>query len=355
MRALEIPGVFSEIGQYAFSAYVLDKRLQHLELPRLDYRKGGKMKIKKISILLFILAFAGVAVVGANLAWAVNPLCASAGIDLSDTCCSDAEKAADLCIEAYGYIVQVDVPLWSDPTDPNIMEPGEASWEWPILDSGTGNLIWQYKGLITDINDCKAVTWNYFVMEMHQCATANMVDTIPPGAQLLLPGDTVPKCTSFSAAADHYLVKLNPSLNCGAGNFVIFSFTTTSIVQLGHNRAVVTTKKGCAPLDAELLGPDFETAPYLETIEMCGGEIVVKTNVCTGAPDCVEINGKQAAPFNPILCFGDPPSNCIDLRAEFEQAGPASTGCVLDCDPPIYGYGTDYWRENLEPNTPACP
>jgi hypothetical protein len=317
------------------------------------------MRIKHISILLFILAFAGVALVGATQAWAQCP----PGINLNDCCCSADEEAANLCFNAFGYVVQVHAD-WTNASNPNIMDPGETSWEWPIQNLGDGTLNWQYKGCVADVSECSSQTWNYFVMEMHECAAANMTDTIPPGAQLLLPGDYVRKCTTFTAAPDHVLVKLNPSLNCGEGNEVIFSFFTTTDVPRGLNRSVVTYKRGCAPIEpfVEIMGPTFTAAPYVESVEMCAGEIVVTRDVCTGAPECVEINEKQAIPCQSIIvCFGDDPGSpgasydCIDLRGEGEEAGPASTGCALDCDPFVYGYGENYWCENPDDTAPGCP
>jgi len=293
------------------------------------------MKIKNISILFLILVFTGFALLGSTQVWGAT--CPDPQINVTDCCCSDAEKAANLCIEAFGYVIQVYV-------DPDTTDPTGA---WPIPGSDPDDPIeFRYKGC-AKYPACKGSTVNYLVQDLTACDTVVdfIVGSDPPGANLLLPGASIPKCPTITAAPGHALLKLNPSLNCQEEAEVVYSYfaaagTPTSLC----NYTVIVTKKGC---DGDYLwGPGCPKVVGLltERLPLCDDDIIVYRDPC-GEPACVEILGKVAKPCNPVICF-DPP-DCkiiVDLRGQGLDAGPASTGCYLRCgESPIYGWGDDYW------------
>jgi hypothetical protein len=297
--------------------------------------KGGKMRIKNKSIILFILVFIGVALLGSNQVWAQ--------IDVTDCSCSIDEINQQMCIEAFGYVIQVYV-------DPDTEDPvGDGAWP---IDNGDGTLTFQYRACVPPGTDCKGVpTWNYFVQRQSACVAPYLVASDPPGAQLLIPGQTVPKCPSFKAGPTQHLLKINPSLNCGDGNEVVFSFTYTADVQTSFcNYSVVTTKSGCE--GGFLQGPgcgDIPAQTY-SSFESQGGTVDVMLDRCGQGPleDGVTIDGATATKGKAWICTGGNPLDiggknpADDAKCHInKKAGLQSQGCVIDCNPRTYLYGGD--------------
>jgi hypothetical protein len=282
------------------------------------------MKAKYISILLFILVFAGVTLLGYTQARAT--------IDLSDCACSAEEIAKHLCFdldlngdENIDYVVQVYV---EGETDPDI--PGE----WPIPYSG--NLTWQYRACVPFDANCRRVpTWNYFVERMSDCVENEILYSVPPGANLVLPGDVVPKCTDFFADLGQIIVKWNPSFNCEPDTWVVFSLTTTSGVPLAFcNEARVTTKKGCD--GGFILGPGCDV---IATTSFTLGSFSADLDKCTGEPvdGTVKVDGAYAEEV--MTWFSDNGCNPVDLYPDtcpevypLTNTGP-TTGCVFKSNP----------------------
>jgi len=302
------------------------------------------MKNKNKSIFLLILICIGVFLLGSVQVWAA--------IDVTDNACSPDELVNNLCIEAFGYVVQVYV---DDVTTNPI-------GSWPIEDAGTGNLEFRYRASVNDASVCKSATWNYFVQDMAarvgSSAVDYVLDTDPPGAQLLLPGDTIPKCTGETASIGHNLVKLNPSLNCADGNEVIFSFiaapgTPTSLC----NRSLVTTKRGCE--GGYLQGPGYGVSGFIEdqTFNCSDYSVTVQYDKCSGEPTQVDMTAKGGAPAIQSVCnstYGDAdyphaPDDYVPLHV-----GPGGVGAAfcMDPPPPIYFYNQSAWYGIL---TGTCP
>lgn len=282
--------------------------------------------MKNKSILLFILIIIVVALLGVTHLWAG---------------CTTDELEKNLCIDAYGYAVRV------------FPEGGN----WPIVDPVTGIIEFRYMAVVDNVSECKSATWNYFVQDLTAC-TGSQVDYIiytdPPGAQLLLPGDTIPKCTEVSAAVGHNLIKLNPSLNCGEGNQVVFSFyaapgTPTSLC----NNSVVVTKKGCE--GGYLLGPGCGVSGFIEDQTFnCGDDSVyVQYDKCSGEPIQVTmINVPGACSYivsETTYGENDYPKLKDDNDATYEyepkHMGPGGVGAAfcMEPPPPIYFYNQKAW------------
>jgi hypothetical protein len=290
------------------------------------------MKAKYISILLFILVFAGVTLLGNTQA--------RAAINLFDCECSTEEIAKHLCFDLdlngdddIDYVVQVYVEGEKDPDIPG---------EWPIPYSG--NLTWQYRACVPDDANCRRVpTWNYFVERMSDCVQNEILYSVPPGANLVLPGDVVPKCTDFFADLGQIIVKWNPSFNCEPGTHVVFSLTTTSGVPVAFcNEARVTTKKGC---DGDfILGPGCD---QISTTSFTLGSFSADLDECTGEPiaDTVSVDGGQTTATEVMTWFSDDGCNPIDsgvydpvgnpdgcIVYPLTNTGP-TTGCVFRSNP----------------------
>lgn len=297
------------------------------------------MQTKNISLLLFILIFTGVALLGSIQVWA------QIQINVTDDNCSAKEIDKNLCIEAFGYVVQVYVDS----------DTGNPTSTWPIVGDG-GVLEFRYRGSVNNASECKGHTWNYFIQDMTACTGDTVdyiVDTDPPGAQLLLPGNTVPKCPDVTAAPGHNLLKLNPSLNCAAGNEVVFSFfaaqgTPTSLC----NYSVVVTKKGCA--GDYLLGPGCGIAGYTgQRTFFCGeDEIIVDFDQCSGEPTNVEMPGYTVCPTT----VGDDDYPTLSDGYTPQHMGPGGVGAVFCMDPPphIYFYNQKAWY-GINATTSTCP
>jgi len=278
------------------------------------------MKLKNISILLFILICAGVTLLGYTQVRAQ-------GIDLNDCECSQVERDAHLCFDldlngddSIDYVVQVTA---------NPATPGA----WPGIDD-SGNLIWEYRACVPEDAVCKGVpTWNYFVERMGDCVADQILYSVPPGANLVLPGDAVPKCPSFAAAAGQVILKWNPSFNCEPDTDVVFSVTTTSSVPLAFcNEAMVVTRKDC--------DGDFIVGPGCEEINITSfimGDFAADLDPCTGEALAAKIEGVNAAEVLGFFCDpkeGTPLIPCNpteDLNCTCYQLTNSGnlTGCVM--------------------------
>lgn len=305
------------------------------------------MRIKMIPVLVFMLAFGGLALMGYSQAYAE--------IDLLDDVCSEEELDQALCTNAFEYVIQV----YSGEND--IVDAAGNSI-WPERDPSNNTVTFRYRASVhEDVTDCKRVdTWNYFVQRQRESVTDDLLMTDPPGAQLLLPDNSIPKCKDFVAAEGERLLKLNPSLNCGDGNEVIFGFTYTGDVLVGRcNESVVTTKSGCS--GGFILGPSTGTIPFHArqyhvmqegTVDAwfepgpCGSDQEVIVNY-------VEIDGEPATPANkawvctPATADSDPdyvvsvPGFGDMLCIKPTKAGLQNQGCVINANPRTYLFGGD--------------
>ena len=321
------------------------------------------MKIKMMPIFVFILIFIGTALMGNSLVYAED--CTATGIDLLDDCCNSDEQAQQLCFETQdGYIIQV---YPGEGEDDVVDDAGDSIW--PIRDTANNTLTFQYKAFWPG-GDCKGVdTWNYFVQRQSISIAYELISSEPSGAQLILPGSEIPKCkTTFFAeeGSGEGLLKLNPSLNCGDGNEVIFSFTYSSCTFTGRNESTVVTKSGCEPGNF-ILGPSPELLPFhaeqrhkfpdggfVDVVfepAPCSapGEVLVKKVtiddktyeepegrawICTPAPDGSTVYDEYIV---------DHPDLGLLLCIEPEKAGLQKQGCVVDANPRSYLYGGDVY------------
>lgn len=276
------------------------------------------MKPKNIPVLLFILIFTGVILLGSTQVRATCGDCSQTDIDNNE------------CIRAFGYAIRI--------------YPETNVWPIPQAD---GTLQFRYQACPYDLAACKRKTWNFFVQDMTSCTGGvvdYIVDTDPPGAQLLLPGNTVPKCTWFTASPGHNLMKLNPSLTCKSGAEVVFSFyaepgTPTSFC----NYSVVTTKSGCE--GGHLLGPGCGVAGFVEERTFFCGEdaIIVQFDECSGEPTDVLMPGYTVCATT--VGDDDYPTLPEDDPYTPKHMGPGGVGAVfcMDPPPPIYFYNQNAW------------
>ena len=303
-------------------------------------------------------------------------------INLDDQYCAPSEKALKLCFNVdlgediegdVDYVVQIEPgPKYSPPEGEEVIsDPGTIDFDWPIVDKGAGTVTFTYRAFVPTGTDCTKVdTWNYFVQKQSASIADKLLMTDPPGAQLLLPGATVTKCRDFVAEEGYNLLKINPSLNCSPGNFVIFSFTYTDDVLLGFgNKSVVTTKSGCSPFPfTEILGPSTETIPFhaeqKHTFPMGGSVDVVFNPNSSGGEDLVErvtINGDPKEPegrawiCTPVIDGKDYNWDYVQtihieglgaiqmFCVEPQEAGLQNQGCVVDANPRTYLFGGDVY------------
>ena len=222
---------------------------------------------------------------------------------------------------------------------------------WPI-DHDSGIREFRYRAFVPGGTYCKGVpTWNYFVQKVTGCGGPVDYDfnSIPPGASLVLPGDTVPKCDDIVAVDYEVLVKWNPALNCGDGNEVVFSILTDQTVPTScGNLSLVTTKIGCD--GGYLLGPgcgvpennipavqeayiSTDQGPIKVTYAACGGAATTITDAATGA---------ALDPVPAYICSMNDNGNLDCYR--IQNAGPQSSGCVIYANPTYYLYGADAYR-----------
>jgi hypothetical protein len=318
--------------------------------------KEQVMQTRIISVLLFMLVCTAIVLSGYTQVWAYCDGVGPNEIDLTDCCCTLAEKAEQLCIEIYNGDSQVDYVVQVFPDD--FTPVPSPTYTWPI--SNNGNLTFQYRACVPEGTDCKGVpTWNYFVQRQQSCVAPHLVSTIPPGAQLLIPGQSVPKCPTFTASTGEHLLKLNPSLNCGydnngVPNEVVFSFTFTDDVQTCYcNYSVVTTKRGCE--GGFLQGPCCEQGHSITsaTTESTAGTTTVELDRCGSGPVVddqgarVFIDGVRATACKLWMCFGgtlpfDPETWEDDGWTCFrtQHLGLDGVGCDIDGSR-YYGYGAD--------------
>jgi hypothetical protein len=312
------------------------------------------MKIKYVLIIYCILALAGVALpLFQGQAWAQ--------IDLRDKICTPEEKMENLCFEMpeWGYAVSAFYPNQDGVADPIHHSPPL----WPI-DGKT----YQYIGYVTDATKCKSLTWNYWVIRLSAIESGAPVDyiesTVPPGAQLLIPGQSVPKCTNFTAKSGEALLKLNPGLNCFSGNQTIFSITVKEGTPTTMwNNSVITTKLGCIGGD-KLIGPGYAVPGYIDHREFhCGDDlIVVYYDKFSGQAINVEMsypNGNSGYTAYEVCetTVGD--LNYPQLIQEGyepyppERFGPGGIGAMfcMDPPPPLYFYNNRAWYGSLT----GCP
>ena len=273
------------------------------------------MKTKNISILLFILVFAGVALLGATQVWADDALCTQTEKDtLPAPSCFEADVNGDLVID---YVVKIYV----DEETAAIL--GST---WPIVEDGTNNLIWRYKatvhGGITNRTECgKETTWNYFLLSVTN--HSYVIGSSPPGAQIAVPKD-LEKCGgTLAVPLNREAEKWNPSLNCGFAkdgtpNSVVFSLTTSPGIPIDAcGTGWIVTNKNCT--GDSIAAPDAAIPVQTNaTYDNCGpsNSVEVTFNQCTGIVESVLCaTGQAVLETGAVLCDTDTgdSSNCEQI------------------------------------------
>jgi hypothetical protein len=312
------------------------------------------MRIKIIPVLFMTLAIICVVMLA-------NQTVLAQDINLTDPICTADEKELGLCfdISANGTVVYV---VQIEPEYPGDFSPENPNW--PIINAD-GTATFQYRAFVPLGANCSQVdTWNYFVQKISASTAGDLLETEPPGAQLLIPGSTVNKCKDFIAIEGENLLKSNPSLNCSPGNEVIFSYTYTGNVALGFgNESRVVTKSGC---DLNfILGPSRDALPFHAAQSHSfplGGSVDVEFNPPTLGSEnqlkSVTINGDliEQSEERAWICTRAPEGSTkfddyiVDhpvlgllLCIEPEQAGLQKQGCVVDANPRSYLYGGDVY------------
>ncbi len=342
------------------------------------------MKIKMMPMLLTLLVFAAIALCGSPFAqaWECPPGENDDPINVLDNYCSQEEKDRLLCFEAvagefpsgYAYVVQVYVNEdIANPIAPVPNSNGEKVIPWPIIYPDQTKEYRYRASVQCEMTDCKGVdTWNYFIQKQSASVADDLLMTDPPGAQLLIPGDSVNKCDIIQAFEGEVLLKLNPSLNCGIGNEVIFSLTYTNDVLIGRcNQSAVLTKSGCGD-GGYILGPSPGALPFHAEQKHTfwdGGfiDVVFDSSACNAGDDLVKevyiddyVNAVTPT-ANAWICTPAPDGSTLEnpyiaehpqypgdsTRYLFcikpEQAGLQYQGCVIDANPRTYLFGGDVY------------
>jgi hypothetical protein len=317
------------------------------------------MKSKNISILLFILVFAGVALLGYTQVWAqcsTSP--AENAICLGDGYCSALENQLNFCISL------------GDPSNPcYVVEALDCNGEWPCVETIGGDQYKAFRYRATANAPCNCPTWSYTVTQYQVCAGSNSVDYVmgsaPSGASLFKCkvakcGDINPNAECFfedsnedgevTCNEDFQNWKLNPTLNCSTGGSIDFTVYTPlgAGVSCG-NPTYIRDNSGCqdtefpcdenptSPLNDVLLrGPGCGDAAISITSFIMGG-FAADLDPCTGEVLAATIEGQ---PANEVLGFfcdpqeGNPlvPCNPIEDKGcicyQLTNSGNL-TGCVM--------------------------
>jgi hypothetical protein len=295
------------------------------------------MKTKYISILLFILVVAGVALLGSTQVMA--------------TC--DCDNPVDnSCINIDGYVVRIspengEWPIECDFSDGAPTLPADR--DYCLLEGPEHYLDWRWEACTGSSTNCKKVpTWGYFIMRIEDGISPKILGSYPPGAQLVLPGDPN-SCDITTADESHVLWKLNPSVTCEkakVGDGVKFSMYTEVGLFTGIcNISAATLKNYC--LGDPLQGPSTTgVIPAEETRNFCyapgypNGRIEVTFNRCTGEPETVKIDTNQVFPSPAAtICEGEPDDWTSDKCHALTSCGSGAGGCYICTDPPIYVHG----------------
>ncbi|MBE9572832.1 MAG: hypothetical protein IMF11_19585 [Proteobacteria bacterium] len=294
------------------------------------------MKSKNISILLFILVFAGVALLGHTQVWAE--------INLGDGICSDQERTLNLCCQDCEYVIEV---LLCD------------DGSWPCV-TPEGYKEFRYQAFAPQGCDCD--TWNYTVTQLQICddevaPDEYIVGSIPSGASLSIPNCKVSKCDvavephpEWGACNEGYQAwKLNPTLNCSEGGYIQFSIIVKADAGVScGNPTWIRTKSGCTE-GCLLRGPGCEDLPTdVGSFQIESWGII--RDPCTGEPVEITSGGEQVEAVIGWLCDDgcnpiekgmwdetENPTGCKCYKAT--NIGPFSTGCLFKCNPDRYGYG----------------
>jgi hypothetical protein len=327
------------------------------------------MRIKIIPVLFMTLAIISMGMLANNPVLADPP--ADTVIFLGDDYCTGAERDLLLCFNvdtnkdfSVDYVVQIEPDIIPDRIDLSDPEAGDFDVEWPIPNND-GTVTFRYRAFVPPEADCNKVdTWNYFLQKISTSIADDLLSTEPPGAQLLLPGDSVNKCSDFIAGENDNLLKTNPSLNCSPGNEVIFSYTYTGNVSLGFgNESRVLTKSGCdsnvilaaggdalpfhaaqshsfplgGSVDVVFNPPTFDRENELKSVTIDGVEIPQSEErawICTRAPEGSAVGDDYIV---------NHPDLGLLLCIEPEQAGLEKQGCVVDANPRSYLFGGDVY------------
>ena len=314
------------------------------------------MKTKYISILLFILAFAVVAFLGASQVWAV--------IDVTNRICDPDEKSATpapYCFDAdvnsdgtLDYVVHIYVSDDYPAPDMNGSTATTTDDDWPI-NHGT-SLEWRYRATIhADIEnkfDCVGGTgWNYFLLSVSDFSF--IIDSDPPGARIAVDRDLAKCGGNLALAVDHVAAKWNPELNCGFAkdntpNSVVFSiFTSPGVPIDACGNAFIVTNQACT--GDSIAAPGTSTTVRDATFENCAGyEIFADFNSCTGALDSVICNEVPLdRDENVNLCFDYDPLNPGEDPECYQNLniGPRTGGAAIcTAAGAVFVYGEYMWR-----------
>jgi hypothetical protein len=304
------------------------------------------MKTKNISILLFILVFAGVALLGAAQVWA---------LDCKDEC-ENTGIPNQTCTDPYDYNIEVVPPMPGTPPVPCPNSPGEMCWPY------------EYQGCSTTAHDDERCavkkqdpeyvpTANYWVFEL-DLRLRPLYGGASIGSQEEF-DDIGPKCVNrdgerVSTSPGKYFLKLNFALNCGFNAIQPFVLYFKSDQLFIHPvRSFMVTSSECLD-DYFLNAPDCVDYDVRETDPLCDGRIVVTREDCGGTITQVVIDDCPAQAGPAYIC-SDPgdSSTCDPVLGSGSGGGENAWLCPRPEDPPtvhpMYLVGdTVYYYQSCE-------
>lgn len=278
------------------------------------------MKLKHISILLFIMVISGIALLGHSQVWAAN--C---------TVCTPDELSDGTCTMIEGYAVRFQST--SQEACPDY--PGESCTKFEYV-------------ACSPHTDCADVpTWNYYVTQITAAVALKLGGTEPPGAKQYLPGDKFSnKCPDTTADDGFRFLKMNPSLNCGYGNSVTFSIFIRDCAAVALDRVILASKFGCS--ESSLNGPGCVNYEVTPVESLCSDRLVVTRDECCGTVTDVSIDGCTAQTKQAYKCKGNPADHYYDTDWIEQNCAPilsagsgAGEGCWVCSDPPIFLNGVN--------------
>jgi hypothetical protein len=299
------------------------------------------MKTKNISILLFILAFVGVAMfayteVGAACpgdSWGPSPTYNCLG----DGVCETAEANSNLCIESYPYTIE----LLPDPSGAwwTVVYPGDDS----NCTDPNGCKRWMYRGCIPPMN-CKGVNaWSHLTMVLELCGEstidAYIVNTDPSPQIFGGPGNDENSC-NIVVEDDEEFLKFEPTLKCNRNgkcvDFAVYATMDSSI----DCSAFMGPKYGQSCGGGNIVAPGCGGGDLglFETTRIIGfNDAILTYDICTrdiqtvtfpGEPDAVE--GKA------WICWDGNPFDSNATTADCHEqinSGPQYVGCYIQLNP----------------------
>jgi hypothetical protein len=310
------------------------------------------MKTKNISILLFLLVFAGIILLGYSQV--------QAELNLGDGICSELENQLNFCIS-----------IGPDPDNPcYVIEALDCDGAWPCSETIAGVEYAAFRYRATANAPCNCPTWSYSVTQYQICDGSTSVDYVmdssPSGASLFR--CKVSKCDDINPDAacffdnvedtsaailcdeDFQNWKLNPTLNCSEGgsiDFVVYTLPGTG-VSCG-NPTYIRTRDGCQNTvngctiepylgDVLLRGPGCDPLSITVTSFQLG-EFSADLDPCTGQPLAAFIGTNEATEVLTWFSSSDTGCNPADVYPDtcpevipLSNTGP-TTGCVFKSNP----------------------